>query len=1762
MRVRIQIAAIAVYLIATIQAFAAPCPAAHKPNGDLATAESVAAEFCRSGQASDDQSRDLFRWTVAPGDAANLWSFALQALPGQSARLEFFELVPGANTQDIAKAPLRFAAETAPGSTSLTIPPLLLHPGSYILAVSGIGGKVLYRLRTQTAGSLPATSSGTQKDGFLFSLTAGDHPTEIPWQLSANGAANRWTIALQLPPGTQLPVTLRDAKGDDLLVSSTADAQGVERLPDLGLKAGSYRIILGPLAGTPLMLSATADGARAADFAEEPDNDVAHAHALAVDTTVHGRLIAMASEVDTDFFRVDVDQTLAGKPIDFNFRTEGAGNVSLDLLDANEQPLAAMAGNRDVRLAGMTLKPGRYFIRVRGALGASQNYTLDAQAGAVQEANLAIEPNNTPAQATHVIAGQTISGSLSSSDTRDYLSVDVKSGLELWNLEVLGTGVSRVVLYGGAGNELTHASPAAGSSVLKLSRVLLAQGSHVILIEGDRGSWLFRAQNLGAPKPGDEIEPNDTIANAMPLEPGIEHRGWLDHGGDLDQYSFYLPAEHRITLTLTAPADFPVSANLDWGDRGDHFAHFVTAAGADGVQHAVWHGLLPPGDYLLRLAADNGGASDYPYTLRIDPAPYFQPATDTEPNDRPWQARPLPPDLKLDGDLTEGDNDWFQLPAQSASTTLTIEASALPAGGLDILVARPRVGGSANEFDKVGEVSLNAKSGPQSLTVPGATPLLLRLQGGSGAYHLALSLSGKPAIVLAPTAVNATLSFATAKVAAYLPRSQEVQGKLHLHSNAQSAMTLRTKYWIGDVDWSLSGLPQQIAISPGSDLDVPVVLHVGSDARDDWPIETHIALWADGALPAMARARIEPAIGVTPVAPGTAAIAPAAVRGGLDVAWSALGAKTDTPHAGLIDGAVDATATPLTLGQPVTIQLAGGSAHRIAGVSLTPPPASQPSERLRDFRIAVSEDGSHYKTVLEGRLWPLAHEQYYLFSPQQPARFVEITAISRQGEPDSNKALLAQLKVIADPAELPEGNAAFDLARPELGGHVVWTSPQPNSPVTGDGLLWPGKGPVTFRSDPKEATAPVEWVTAFRSDRTAVVDELTWRERTDVPAAERIQSVDIAIGTVSPVGPWTALGSWPLRAGPDGSAHFKLPPASAVKYVHYRVTAPASGRITFPDRLGATEQAVSATYRSILGEWGGESNQAGTVPSDSSLAQATSSVVAAHDRSAATPLAAETIARGVVQLGQSSDWYRIQLPAPTRQLMMQITGDPAPEAVVRVEDSKGSVLAMTPVPDAPGRYSAPAVAGTYFMQVSQPPRSVVVAWDTSNSVARFAEGIERVVQRLSLDIVPGLEEVNLVPFRGNESVLLLDPWGATAADVYGTLSSYQWTDNSSDPEDALIVANRAFATRPGTHAVAVITDGEGSSAERTAVLWKGMAIARPRVFALKVPSADGPAAVRAQMNLMEDWAYSSGGFYDLFASQGDADVEFRRMAAWLRQPASYGLSYSIGTAPPPPGTLAVAWAAAAQAADAPGPAIAILIDASGSMLQRIGGKPKIEIEKQLLHDLVTKTLPAKTPLMIRVFGQGGRGSCRSDLVAPLAPLDPARISPVIAKIQSTNGAKTAIGDSLRLISQDMAGVKGPRQVVLITDGGEDCGGNPEAEIQKLRAAGFDVRINIVGFAVDEPQTRVLFQKWATLGGGHFFDSSDRASLDTALSQAFAQPFEVVAPDGKVVAQGVVGGDAITLPAGLYTVRLSGANAKSLGSVQVAPGETTRFDVAP
>ena len=85
------------------------------------------------------------------------------------------------------------------------------------------------------------------------------------------------------------------------------------------------------------------------------------------------------------------------------------------------------------------------------------------------------------------------------------------------------------------------------------------------------------------------------------------------------------------------------------------------------------------------------------------------------------------------------------------------------------------------------------------------------------------------------------------------------------------------------------------------------------------------------------------------------------------------------------------------------------------------------------------------------------------------------------------------------------------------------------------------------------------------------------------------------------------------------------------------------------------------------------------------------------------------------------------------------------------------------------------------------------------------------------------------------------------------------------------------------------------------------------------------------------------------------------------------------------------------------------------------------------------------------------------------------------------------------MADDLADAKGLRTVILITDGEETCGGDPEAEIVSLRAQGFDVRVNIVGFAVDDTGLKETFQKWAKTGGGEYFDAANAEELGELVS---------------------------------------------------------------
>jgi hypothetical protein len=219
-------------------------------------------------------------------------------------------------------------------------------------------------------------------------------------------------------------------------------------------------------------------------------------------------------------------------------------------------------------------------------------------------------------------------------------------------------------------------------------------------------------------------------------------------------------------------------------------------------------------------------------------------------------------------------------------------------------------------------------------------------------------------------------------------------------------------------------------------------------------------------------------------------------------------------------------------------------------------------------------------------------------------------------------------------------------------------------------------------------------------------------------------------------------------------------------------------------------------------------------------------------------------------------------------------------------------------------------------------------------------------------------------------------------------------------------------------------------------------------------------------------------------------------------------------------------------------AVELILDASGSMLQKLDGRRRIDIARDAIAGLIQRDLAPGTPTALRVFGHRQADACDTELLLPLAPLDRVMASATVRGIEAKNLAKTPIADSLAAVASDLAGHRGAAIVILVTDGEETCDGDPAAEIGKLRQLGFEVTLNIVGFAIDEYALQREFQRWAALAGGAYLEATDAASLASSIGAALRPPFGVFRGEQQV-ASGVAGGEALSLPAGDYTVRIGG-----------------------
>jgi len=284
------------------------------------------------------------------------------------------------------------------------------------------------------------------------------------------------------------------------------------------------------------------------------------------------------------------------------------------------------------------------------------------------------------------------------------------------------------------------------------------------------------------------------------------------------------------------------------------------------------------------------------------------------------------------------------------------------------------------------------------------------------------------------------------------------------------------------------------------------------------------------------------------------------------------------------------------------------------------------------------------------------------------------------------------------------------------------------------------------------------------------------------------------------------------------------------------------------------------------------------------------------------------------------------------------------------------------------------------------------------------------------------------------------------------------------------------------------------------------------------------------------------------APKEPGEYEYRYLTGQTQTPlASQRLTVTPRRAP---GMLRVVGGQPA-AAGATANSVIVVLDASGSMLQKLDGERRIDIAKASLTQLVREDLPGDVQFGLRVFGHKEADACRTDLEIPLGPLDRQAAAAKVASVQAMNLARTPIAKTLSLAGEDLAGATGAKLVILLTDGEETCDGDPAAVIRDLRGGDLrggdlrggdlrggdlDVRVNIIGFAIDELMLREAFQQWAHLGGGQYIDARNAADLTAGLAASIERPFDVQDANGASVASGQVNGPALELPPGEYRVK--------------------------
>lgn len=217
-----------------------------------------------------------------------------------------------------------------------------------------------------------------------------------------------------------------------------------------------------------------------------------------------------------------------------------------------------------------------------------------------------------------------------------------------------------------------------------------------------------------------------------------------------------------------------------------------------------------------------------------------------------------------------------------------------------------------------------------------------------------------------------------------------------------------------------------------------------------------------------------------------------------------------------------------------------------------------------------------------------------------------------------------------------------------------------------------------------------------------------------------------------------------------------------------------------------------------------------------------------------------------------------------------------------------------------------------------------------------------------------------------------------------------------------------------------------------------------------------------------------------------------------------------------------------------------IVDSSGSMWEQVDGKPKIVVAKSVLNETLSALSP-ETRLGLMTYGRRRAGDCADiEVLSPIGSESRAAIAARVAGL--TPKGKTPIAAALvkaSLLFKKFA--DDHNEIVLITDGAEECRGDPCAAARQLAAAGLDLHINVVGFNLQKKE-RAAVECIAREGGGNYYDAQNSVGLTTALRTVSNDVQKVTPPPKPTGVNLLAGGDIAAVPAEDWSKPIDGNDA--------------------